>query len=418
MKVLYFHQHFTTPSIGGGTRSYEFAKKLLERGHQVTIVCGETAQLNLPPSNIANVNRGVIDGIEVIQIALPYSNSDSIAKRAWIFLKFGFLGVKVALKEDYDILFATTTPLTAGIPGIFMKWFGKKKKFVFEVRDLWPELPKALGMKNPFLLWGMSVLEKLSYSKADACIGLSPGICEGIAKRSQKNKRIALIPNGCDLDLFKPGNRKDLVLEGVKPTDTVAIFTGAHGIANGLESVLDAAAVLKKKGRDDIKLAFIGDGKLKPSLIKRAKNEGLGNCLFFDPMPKVKLNAIVSNADIGMMILANIPAFYYGTSPNKFFDYISSGLPVLNNYPGWLADMIQENNCGTVVPPNDAEVFANALIYLADNPELRTVFGENARKLAEMEFSRDNLANKFVDFLAHVNSGVKVTQLNDQKVNV
>lgn len=419
MKVLYFHQHFTTPSIGGGTRSYEFAKKLIERGHQVTIVCGETAQLNLPSSSMKNVNRGIIDGIEVIQIALPYSNRDGIAKRAWIFLKFGFLGIKVALKEEYDILFATSTPLTAGIPGIFMKWFGKRKKFVFEVRDLWPELPKALGMKNPLLLWGMSVLEKLSYRKADACIGLSPGICEGIAKRSEKNKNIALIPNGCDLDLFQPGNRNELTLEGIKSTDTVAIFTGAHGIANGLDAVLDAAASLKAKGRDDIILAFIGDGKLKPALKKRAQEEGLDNCRFFDPMPKVKLNTIVSNADIGMMILADVPAFYYGTSPNKFFDYISSGLPVLNNYPGWLSDMIQENNCGTVVPPNDPDAFANALIHLADNPELRVNHGLNARKLAEKDFSRDNLANRFVDFLETVDSGTITKKITRNKeINV
>lgn len=403
MKVLYFHQHFTTPSIGGGTRSYEFAKRLIERGHKVTIVCGESAQLNLPASDTKNVYRGDVDGIDVIQIALPYSNKDSIAKRAFTFLKFGFLGVKVALKEEYDLLFATTTPLTAGIPGIFMKWMGKKKKFVFEVRDLWPELPKALGMKNPFLLWGMGVLERKSYRKADACIGLSPGICEGIAKRSQKGKQIALIPNGCDLEIFKPGDRSKLDLEGIKPTDTVAIFTGAHGIANGLDAVLDAAQVLKDKKREDIILVFIGDGKLKPELVARAKEERLTNCRFFDSMPKSKLNQIVSNADIGMMILANIPAFYYGTSPNKFFDYISSGLPVLNNYPGWLADMINENECGLVVPPNNAEAFADALIKLADNPELRATYGANARNLAEREFSRDELGGKFVGFLEEVN---------------
>lgn len=403
MKVLYFHQHFTTPTIGGGTRSYEFAKRLLERGHQVTIVCGESAKLNLPVSKNKNINRGIVDGIDVIQIALPYSNNDSIAKRAFTFLKFGFLGVKVALKEEYDLLFATTTPLTAGIPGIFTKWMGKKKKFVFEVRDLWPELPKALGMKNPFLLWGMGVLEKTSYRKADACIGLSPGICEGIAKRSQKGKKIALIPNGCDLEMFRPGDRSNLELEGIKPTDTVAIFTGAHGIANGLDAVLDVAQILKDKKREDIVLAFIGDGKLKPELIARAKEEKLTNCRFFGQMPKSKLNQIVSNADIGMMILANIPAFYYGTSPNKFFDYISSGLPVLNNYPGWLADMISENNCGEVVPPNNPEAFADALIKLADNPELRKSYGANSRKLAEREFSRDELAGKFVRFLEEVN---------------
>jgi glycosyltransferase involved in cell wall biosynthesis len=402
MKVLYFHQHFTTPSIGGATRSYEFARRLIEKGHSVSVVCGEYAKLNLPATTVKGMYRGDVDGIDVIQIALPYSNSDSIAKRAWIFLKFGIMGINVAMKEEYDILFATSTPLTAGIPGIFMKYFGKNKKFIFEVRDLWPELPKALGMKNPFLLWGMSVLEKISYSKADACIGLSPGICEGIAKRSQKDKLITLIPNGCDLDLFVPGDRAELVLEGIKPTDTVAVFTGAHGIANGLHSVLDAAEVLKKKARLDIVLVFIGDGKMKPELLARVGKDNLLSCRFYDSMPKSALNKIVANADIGMMILENVPAFYYGTSPNKFFDYISSGLPVLNNYPGWLADIIEKNNCGLVVPPNNAEAFANALITLADDRKLAIACGKNSRKLAESKFSRNELADKFVGFLEEV----------------
>lgn len=399
MKVLYFHQHFTTPDHGGGTRSYEFAKRLIERGHTVSVVCGEGTKLNLASTSLKGIHRGDIDGIDVIQIALPYSNSYSIASRAWIFIKYGILGIRVALREDYDILFATSTPLTAGLPGIFIKCFSKKRKFVFEVRDLWPELPKALGMKNPFLLWGMSVLEELTYSKADACIGLSPGICEGIAKRSKKNKKITLIPNGCDLDLFLPGNRADLILDGIKLTDTVAIFTGAHGIANGLHAALNAASELKKMDRADIVLVFIGDGKMKPELIERAEKEGLDNCRFFDPVPKTQLNKIVASADIGMMILANVPAFYYGTSPNKFFDYISSGLPVLNNYPGWLADLIKQNNCGIVVEPNKAKAFAEGLIYLADNPDKRKKFGINARKIAEESYSRDDLSEQFVDFL-------------------
>lgn len=403
MKILYFHQHFTTPQIGGGTRSYEFSKKLIERGHSVTVVCGETSKLNLPTTDKRGIYRGTIDGIDVIQIKLPYSNNDSIAKRAMTFLKFAHIGNQIALREKYDILFATSTPLTAGIPGIWMKMFGKTtKKFVFEVRDLWPELPKALGMKNPLLLWGMSVLEKHSYRKADACIGLSPGICEGIKKRSQKNKPIEMIPNGCDLDVFKSGNRKDLDLPGIEPTDIVAVFTGAHGVANGLDNVLEGAKEVLKIGRKDIKFAFIGNGKMKDQIMQRAKNEEIDNCLFFDPMPKTKLNKIVASADIGIMALANIPAFYYGTSPNKFFDYISSGIPVLNNYPGWLADMIQSNECGEVVPPNDRVAFANGVIKLANDAELRAQYGQNARKLAEQEFSRDDLSDKFVDFLETV----------------
>lgn len=402
MKILYFHQHFTIPSIGGATRSYEFARKLIERGHEVTLVCGETAKLNLHSTNENGVYRGDVDGIDVIQINLPYSNSDGIAKRALIFVKFAWKGIQVAMKEDYDLLFATSTPLTAGLPGIWMKWFSRKKrKFVFEVRDLWPELPKALGMKNPFLLWGMAVLEKLSYRKADGCIGLSPGICEGI-KRIVPDKQVELVPNGCDLEIFRPGNREDLKLEGVLPTDTVAVFTGAHGIANGLDAVLDMASELQKKGRNDIRIAFIGDGRVKPELVKRAKKEGLDNCLFFDPVAKTELNKIVSSADIGLMVLKNVPAFYYGTSPNKFFDYIASGLPVVNNYPGWLSDMINENNCGVVVPPDNASAFADALIELADNPEKRSAMGANSRMLAEKQFSRDELADKFVRFLERV----------------
>lgn len=401
MKVLYFHQYFTTPQVGGGIRSYEFARKLIDRGHKVTMVCGGDASMfNLPSTKKKGVFRGIIDGIDVIQISIPCSNNDSLLKRTKSFLAYAWKGVGIAMNEDYDLLFATSTPLTAGIPGIVQKVF-RHKKFVFEVRDLWPELPKALGMKNPFALWGMSILEKSSYFFADACIGLSPGIVDGIKKRSQKGKQIIMIPNGCDLNIFKPGDGH-FEITGVKDKDTIAVFTGTHGVANGLDAVLDAAKVLKEKGRIDIKLLFVGEGKMKDQLLERKEKEGLDNCIFMNPVSKATLSEIIDTADIGLMILANIPAFYYGTSPNKFFDYISAGLPVLNNYPGWLADMILDNQCGVVVPPDNPEEFANALISLADSAEKRIEYRVNARKLAEKSFDRNNLGNQFVDFLEKV----------------
>jgi len=121
-----------------------------------------------------------------------------------------------------------------------------------------------------------------------------------------------------------------------------------------------------------------------------------------DPMPKIELNKVVSSVDIGIMALANVPAFYYGTSPNKFFDYISSGIPVLNNYPGWLADMILDNDCGVVIEPDNAKSLAKGLISLADSPVQRKVYGQNSRKLAESAFARKDLANKFVDFIEEI----------------
>lgn len=403
MKVLYLHQYFTLPTQAGGTRSYEMARRLIERGHQVTMVCGleGNAKIDLPATSKKNIFRGVVDGIDVIQISVPYNNSMGLIARTRSFCSFAWQSVKIAMKEDFDVLFATSTPLTAGIPGIVMKMFRRKKKFIFEVRDLWPELPKALGMKNPFFIGGMSILEWLSYHKANACIGLSPGICEGIKRRSQNNKPIAMVPNGCDLEIFKPSLRAPLELEGIGSNDKVAIFTGAHGIANGLDAVLDMAKVVKEKGRKDIKIAFIGKGKMKEHLQERVKIEAIDNCLFFDPIPKLQLSKIVASATVGLMVLKNVPAFYYGTSPNKFFDYIASGLPIINNYPGWLAGMIEENKCGVVVEPDNPQAFADALINMIDSAPLEE-YSKNARKLAETSFDRNKLGDQFVDFFEKV----------------
>ena len=402
MKILYLHQYFTLPTQAGGTRSYEMAQQLLAHGHQVTMVCGleGNAKIDIPPTKNKNICRGIVDGIDIIQISVPYSNNMGLSARAKSFVSFAWQSTKYAIKEDYDVLFATSTPLTVGIPGIIMKLF-RRKKFIFEVRDLWPELPKALGVKNPFLIGWMSILEWLSYHLADGCIGLSPGICEGIKKRSQKNKRIEMVPNGCDLDIFKPSLREPLKLDGISPEDKVAIFTGAHGIANGLDAVLDMAKELLKRGRKDVKIASIGRGKMKQHLQERVEAENISNCLFYEPIPKIELARIVASATIGLMVLKNVPAFYYGTSPNKFFDYIASGLPIINNYPGWLAGMIEENKCGVVVEPDNPKAFADALIDMIDNAPL-SEYSKNARALAEKEFDRTLLGKRFVEFFEKI----------------
>jgi lipopolysaccharide/colanic/teichoic acid biosynthesis glycosyltransferase len=404
MHILYYHQHFTTPQGSGGTRSYEMAKGLIERGHSVTMICGSYADANIGLNGeyIGGMRKGDVDGIHVIEFCLPYSNYDSLIKRAWIFLKYAIKSTIIAMKYDYDLLFATSTPLTAGVPGITASLL-RHKPFIFEVRDLWPELPRAMGViTNPLILKAMDLLEWISYHCSDACIGLSPGIVKGITQRGIDKEKVTMIPNGCDLDLFALEESEPFHLERIKDSDFVAIFTGAHGVANGLDAVLDAARELANRGRLDIKLIFIGDGKQKPRLITRAETENLYNCIFLDPMPKQELTRVLKGVNLGMMILANVPAFYYGTSPNKFFDYIASGLPVLNNYPGWLADMIFENKCGIAVPPDNHKAFADALEYLADNPEERAELGRNAHLLAKKMFDRKKLADEFVDCLETV----------------
>jgi glycosyltransferase involved in cell wall biosynthesis len=211
-----------------------------------------------------------------------------------------------------------------------------------------------------------------------------------------------MIPNGCDLDIFDDQSSLSQRPAVAAQTDLLATFTGAHGLANGLDAVLDAAAVLKQKNRTDIKILFVGDGKLRPLLEKRTRDEKLDNCFFMNPIPKKQLAALQKGADVGLMTLANVPAFYYGTSPNKFFDYIATSLPVLNNYPGWLSDLIKENNCGMAVEPDQPVAFADALIYMAEHKDELRIMGHNARELAEREFSRDKLADEFICFLESV----------------
>jgi glycosyltransferase involved in cell wall biosynthesis len=401
MKVLYFHQHFTTPDGAGGTRSYEFARALIQRGHRVTMVCGrhDRSALALPWDAKERWFRGEIDGIDVIALPLNYSNSDGLLRRTQVFLRFAFLSIRIAFRERHDVLFATSTPLTAALPGIVLKLFRPRSRFVFEVRDLWPELPKALGLRNPILLGGMSLLEWLAYWTADACIGLAPGIVEGIKRRGPRGLPVAMIPNGCDLDLFTPAKRAALNVPGVAPGDFVAGFTGAHGVANGLDAVLDAAAELKRRGRKDIKLVLIGDGKCKPALVDRAQRESLDNCVFLPLVRKTEIARVTTSFDCGLQILANVPAFYFGTSPNKFFDYLSSGVPVLVNYPGWMAELVRRHACGVAVPPGDAAAFAEALCAMADRPPLRFELGREGRKLAEDMFARSQLAGQFCMFL-------------------
>lgn len=400
MKILYFHQHFSTPRGGGGIRSYVMAKKLVARGHEVILVCGsyENGDTGIKGEFKHGRRQGIVEGIRVIEFDLAYSNTLGFIKRTMIFLKFALQTIGVALREDYDVVFATSTPLTVGIPGIFARWL-RSKPFVFEVRDLWPELPKAMGViRNPIILRLMSLLEWSIYHSANRLIGLASGIVDGIAKKGVIRDKIALIPNGCDFDVFKAPIERWRPNE-TKPGDLIAVYCGTHGIANGLSSVVDTAIELKRRGRNNIRIISIGNGKQKAMLQERTKKEGLDNLLFLEPVNKLKLAGLLLSADIGLQILANVPAFYYGTSPNKFFDYIALGLPVLNNYPGWLADIIMENKFGYVVPPDDPASFADALEQAANERESLKEKGKRALAIAKERFDRNDLANKFVDWV-------------------
>lgn len=404
MKILYFHQHFTTPKGSSGTRSYELARHLVGKGHDVTIICGAYAGADSGLSGPFTAGRrtGHVDGLQIIEFDLAYSNHDGLVRRSFTFAKFAMRSMGVAITADADLVFATSTPLTAALPGIAAKLV-RRRKFVFEVRDLWPELPKAMGViKNPVVLGAMGVLEWLGYHLADRLVGLSPGICAGIAKRGISPDKIMMISNGCDTTMFADPDVPAWRPDDVKPHDFLAVFTGTHGPANGLDAVVDAAIELKRRKSKNLKLLLVGDGREKPLLMARAKAEGLEDILLFHPpVPKTKLVGLMRSADLGLQILRNVPAFYYGTSPNKFFDYIAAGLPVLTNYPGWVADLVRTHEFGFAVPPDDPIAFADALQEAQSKGDRTALGGNNAAALAKTEFGRETLAARWADWVCH-----------------
>lgn len=384
------------------------ARRLVERGNQVTMICGSSLHGNTGLDSNFKCGRreGVVDGINVIELEVGYSNHHKFWARIRSFVFFAVDASRLALTQDYDLLFATSTPLTTGIPGILARWI-RRKLFVFEVRDLWPELPIQLGIiKNPALVWAASALEICIYKSANRCVGLAPGIVSGMVSRGVRVDRVRLIPNGCDLTIFSSNAQPELPAT-VHSDKFVAVFSGTHGPANGLDSIIKVARILKIRKREDIQILLIGDGKEKARLQKMADEYELRNVIFCAPVSKYKVARIIKGASIGLQILKNVPGFYNGTSPNKFFDYIAGSLPVLCNYPGWISELIDQNQCGYVVDPECPELFADALEHAASNPDSLVRMSENALSLARKSFDRSHLADDFIDWITFRDFGVK-----------
>jgi glycosyltransferase involved in cell wall biosynthesis len=390
VRIIYLHQYFTTPDHVGGIRSYEMARRLVAKGHDVQMITTYNR-----PTDKTSWFETTEEGIRVHWLPMPWSNRQSNAERIQVFFRFAYGAARRAMAIDGDVVFATSTPLTIAIPGVLAAR-RKGVPMVFEVRDLWPEAPVQMGaLKSPNAIRAAKALEHLAYRNARHVVALSPGMAEGVIRAGVPRERVSVIPNASDLDLFRPDLdgtdfRRKFGLEG----KTVFIYFGTMGPANGLGFVLDGAAELKRRGREDLAFILHGDGKERPLLEARKQQEGLDNVIFSDwDMHREDLARLVASADVAMTIYKNVPILYT-CSPNKMFDAFSAGKPVLTNMPGWLQSLVEEHEAGVFVRPDDAADFADKAAALAGDRERIERYGRNARQLAEREFSRDLLADK------------------------
>nr|BAL54385.1 glycosyl transferase family protein [uncultured Chloroflexota bacterium] len=393
MHVLLIHQSFASLDEAGGTRHYELARLLIRAGHRVTVITGTVNYLSGQVESEPAVHQE--DGLTICRVPLYSAYHRSFFHRLLSFFSFTWSAFWAGMRvKGVDIVWGTSPPIFQGVTAwALARW--KRVPFLFEVRDLWPRFAIAMGViRHPCIIAASEALERFLYRQADQVVVNSPGFLEHVQGRGAR--RVALIPNGADPLMFQANAtgqdlRHRYHLEG----KTIVLYAGAHGPANDLDVVLEAARLLEGS---PIHFLLIGDGKDKPRLQQKAKEWGLNNVTFLPPAPKREIPAFLQMADIGLAILKPLEE-YKTTYPNKVFDYMAAGKPILLAIDGVIRAVVEEAGCGIFVSPGDARALAQAARQLAADPSLQQAMGGRGRAYLEEHFSRQVLGEQFRQLL-------------------
>lgn len=374
MRILYLHQFFVTRAGVGGTRSYEFARRFVLRGHAVRMLT-------------AGEGRQEVAGIEVVGLPGAYSDymsatAISYPRRMLAFARFGLAAGAAALRGPRpDVIYATSPPLTMAVPALLAaaRW---RAPLVFEVRDLWPEAPIQMGaLRNPLLRRVARALERFVLRRATRVIALSPGIQSGVVGAGAPAERVVLVPNASDLDLFRPSPA---------PERFRVSYFGTMGEANDLGAVVEAARLL-----DGVEFVLMGDGKHRARLERSAPS----NVTFTGAAAgKEEVAELAAGSSACLTVFKDVPVLSTN-SPNKLFDTFAAGRPAIVNMDGWMRQLVEDNDAGLYVRAGDARDLANKIAWLRDHPEDAARMGHNGRALAEREFDREQLAERALGVL-------------------
>ena len=395
MHILLIHQAFAALDEAGGTRHHELARYLVARGHQVTIIAGQVSYLSGKSSGKRSwvERREDIPGLTILRTYTYAALHRSFAHRILSFLSFMLSSFTVGLGvRNVDLVWGTSPPIFQGLTAWALARL-KRVPFLFEVRDLWPAFAIAVGvLRSPLLIRASEGLEHFLYRHADRVMVNSPGFIPHVQGRGAH--WIELVPNGADSAMFDPNLegeefRRFNNLDG----KFVVLYAGAHGLSNDLGVVLDAAALLR--GSRQIRFVFVGDGKDKPLLRARAEELRLDNVSFFPPVPKAGMSEVLAAADACVAILKPLE-MYKTTYPNKVFDYMAAGRPVLLAIGGVIREVVEAAGAGIAVPPGDAAALAAAVQRLAADPRAARQMGLDGRSYIERYFDREQLAKKLV----------------------
>lgn len=410
MHVLLIHQGFTSPQDAGGTRHYELSRRLVRNGHEVTIVASDTAYLSgkRAAGTSGLVTEQDLDGIRILRSYTYPSLHRSYLWRIISFLSFMVTSVWASLKAGpVDLVMATTPPIFQA----FSTWLVaaiRRKPFLLEVRDLWPEFAIDIGLlKNPILIAVARGMERFLYWRATHILVNSPAYRDYLIGKGIAAEKISFIPNGVDPAMFDDQQPSSTIRTEFGLEDKfVVLYAGALGMANDIDTILQAADSLRDQ--PEIHFLIAGDGKERQRLQDLQQSLGLTNVTFAGPRPKFEMPGILAATDICVATLKDIPMFKT-TYPNKIFDYMAAQRPVVLAIDGVIREVVEAGNGGIFVQPGHAQTLADAVLYLQQHPEEAREMGKSARRYVAEHFNREQHADELQRLVSRL-AGVDVDQ--------
>lgn len=408
MRVIYLCQHFPPETGAPQIRVYEVSKELLNRGHQVEVL---TAFPHHPKGVIPEEYRGMFymfeewDGIPVHRSWIYPSPKGSFWKRLASYFSFTFSAFYSIIKsKPTDVIICNSPPLFLGLTG-YLGAKMKRAKFVFNVADIWPESAVELGiLKNKRFIQMAEWLENFLYKKSWKIATATDGIRDYMIRKGKRPEDVFLLPNGVNTDTFVPKEKDTALLQKIGiEGKKVFMYSGNLGYAQGLDSILETAALVKET-LPEVHFLFVGDGQEREKLLKMKDDLDLTNVTFYGSVPVTEMPRMFSIADYSIVSLRNIELFK-GARPSKIFPAISSGVPVLYCGEGESAEILNEYYCGKIAPPEDPQGIAQAVKELAslDQEEYEKMC-VNGRELAISQYSWKSIVD---DILTNISAGEK-----------
>ena len=401
LHILLVHQLFVLAHEAGGTRHVELATHLAARGERVTVVAPTTSYLTGRTVGRAGDRTYVAPGVVLVRAASRGGGSGFLGRLA-SFVSFTATSFMAGLRVPaVDAVWGTSPPLFQAL-GAWALARARRVPFVLEIRDLWPDFAVDLGvLRNPAAILAARSCERFLYRVADRVVVNSPGFVEHVVARGAPRERVAVIPNGVNAGAFDPDARGEPFRRevGARAEDVLVVYAGAHGVPNDLDVVLDAAVRLRNAA--GVRFTLVGDGRDRARLQERVRSLALPNLVLAGAVPKECMPEVLAAADVCIAVLRPLPMFTT-TYPNKVFDYMAAGRPVVLAIDGVIRRVVEDAGAGMFVPPGDADAMAGAVLRYARDPALRERHGRAGRAHVETHFRREAQGEALRELLREV----------------